>query len=522
MNVFIEPETCNAYQLMFLTSVYGYFLFQGSSMISDGSELLLLVPSISGIVGSVVLPVLGAVPDSLMVLFSGLSDDPQSTVAVGVGALAGSTIMLLTLPWFLSVVGGQVPIDNNGCAVYSKQSPEPGNGKWSKMGVGNSDLVKRNGLFMIFSVALYLVIQVPVFMGEPETVVVSAATIGCVLCVICFLWYIVKQYREQNAVVDEIVTEARVSAIRTGELSLLGAMKGLFASAASQRSGAVALANPLLGPLENTKEEMRKTVAPFFKQYENLSSGKKIGKEEFRVILRDLNLGRLTETELDRIFSTADSDGSGHIDFDEFVDLMMTLVRDFEILVDVDRFYGMAGDESESDEIPDDLLNLTPEEQQSKIKKRAFYLMFFGTLLVLVFSDPAVEVMNEIAVRGNISPFYVSFILAPLASNASEVIASFNYAKRKTKKSIQVSLTTLEGAACLNNTFCLSIFLGIVAVRQLEWKFSAEVISIIFVELVIGFIVLSRRVFSVIDGLTIMALYPASLVLVAILKRITC
>ena len=32
-------------------------------MISDGSELLLLVPSLAGLVGSVVLPVLGAVPD---------------------------------------------------------------------------------------------------------------------------------------------------------------------------------------------------------------------------------------------------------------------------------------------------------------------------------------------------------------------------------------------------------------------------------------------------------------------------
>lgn len=41
-------------------------------MISDGSELLLLVPSMAGIVGSVVLPVLGAVPDGAIVVFSGM------------------------------------------------------------------------------------------------------------------------------------------------------------------------------------------------------------------------------------------------------------------------------------------------------------------------------------------------------------------------------------------------------------------------------------------------------------------
>ena len=33
-------------------------------------------------------------------------------VSVGVGALAGSTIMLLTLPWFLAVLGGRVDIVN--------------------------------------------------------------------------------------------------------------------------------------------------------------------------------------------------------------------------------------------------------------------------------------------------------------------------------------------------------------------------------------------------------------------------
>ena len=37
-----------------------------------------------------------------------VSSHPQ--VAVGVGALAGSTIMLLTLPWMLSLVAGRVTV----------------------------------------------------------------------------------------------------------------------------------------------------------------------------------------------------------------------------------------------------------------------------------------------------------------------------------------------------------------------------------------------------------------------------
>jgi hypothetical protein len=53
----------------------------------------------TGLVGGVVLPLLGAVPDGAIILFSGLGDyeTAQETLSVGVGALAGSTIMLLTV-----------------------------------------------------------------------------------------------------------------------------------------------------------------------------------------------------------------------------------------------------------------------------------------------------------------------------------------------------------------------------------------------------------------------------------------
>jgi hypothetical protein len=80
---------------------YGFLLFWASELISNGSELLLLVPSIAGVIGTIVLPVLAAVPDGMMILFSGLGSKATFAheVQVGVGTLAGSTVMLLTIPW---------------------------------------------------------------------------------------------------------------------------------------------------------------------------------------------------------------------------------------------------------------------------------------------------------------------------------------------------------------------------------------------------------------------------------------
>jgi hypothetical protein len=47
------------------------------------------------------------------ILLQQLLNTVQSTFScqLGIGALAGSTIMLLTIPWCLSIIGGRVDID---------------------------------------------------------------------------------------------------------------------------------------------------------------------------------------------------------------------------------------------------------------------------------------------------------------------------------------------------------------------------------------------------------------------------
>lgn len=105
--------------------------------------------------------------------------------------------------------------------------------------------------------------------------------------------------------------------------------------------------------------------------------------------------------------------------------------------------------------MPDDIKELSPEEQQTRIKMRAAMMMGLGTLIVLLVSDPMVAVMSEMGKRTGIPAFYIAFVLAPLASNASELIAAYNYAQKKTASSISISMATLEGACIMNNTFVL-------------------------------------------------------------------
>lgn len=55
-----------------------------------------------------------------------------------------------------------------------------------------------------------------------------------------------------------------------------------------------------------------------------------------------------------------------------------------------------------------------------------------------------VDVMGAIGDRTGISSFYISFVLAPLASNASELIAAFNYSLKKTSRTIVIAFAALQ------------------------------------------------------------------------------
>lgn len=238
-------------------------------------------------------------------------------------------------------------------------------------------------------------------------------------------------------------------------------------------------------------------------------------------------------SSIEKVFKQADADGSGKVEFDEFVKALIGWALDPKkdygpgdsslkrntVATYMDDAGGDDDDEGEEEDVPEDLSELSPEEQQRRIILRSCNLMGVGTLLVLIFSDPMVDVLGDIGRRLNVSSFYVAFILAPLASNASELIAAYNYAQKKTSKAMAISFSSLEGAACMNNTFCLGIFLALVYFKGLAWQFTAETISIVAVQLVMAIIVFAKQTQTMMDAYCIMGLYPVSLLMVWFLEN---
>jgi hypothetical protein len=81
------------------------------------------------------------------------------------------------------------------------------------------------------------------------------------------------------------------------------------------------------------------------------------------------------------------------------------------------------------------------------------------------------------------------------------------------------SYAQLYGAATLNNTLCLGVFGLLIYLKQLQWKFTAEVIVIILVEVVVG-IVAFKTTYKVIYGVVIGSLYILSIVLIIIMDNV--
>ena len=102
------------------------------------------------------------------------------------------------------------------------------------------------------------------------------------------------------------------------------------------------------------------------------------------------------------------------------------------------------------------------------------------------------------------------------ARRGAAVARSYTFALKKTSKSIVCSFEQLYGAAVMNNTYCVGIFMVLIYAQGLYWSFTAETIAILFVEIIMVYFAY-KRTHRMIDGFLVVGLYPLALGLVAFL-----
>jgi Ca2+/Na+ antiporter len=520
MSIFPEASSMDFSSLVFMMIVYGYILMKGSQLIGDGSEMLLLMYG-PGIVGGLLIPILGAVPDCAVILISGLGsgekEQIQHELSVGVGTLVGSTVMLLTVPWAIGIFLGRKDIDTRTGTTVTK-GPKLTHFSLKTNGVSVIKEISGTAKVMMLASMTYLIIQIPAFFykNKPDGGASEEAPYALVGLIIaftafslyCYFQYASAQNRETIKLQQENLRREQWKKNIDNKLSSTEYQELIFKKHDKDNSGYIEAVELKSALAELGLRVDRITVQQILDQIDvghkdDGDEGKKDGKISLNEFKHAINLW-ISEGKSTKIVKNPDENDK--INNLENMDINLIPIKN-----EVNEQNSVKSEEEDEEEFW--------ELSDFQLKIKAFFLLLVGTAICTIFSDPMVDVISSLGTKMNISPFYISFVVTPLASNASEVIAGLMFARKKTTESISLTLATLHGAATMNSTLALGIFMSLIYFRNLSWSFSAEVITVIIVIFIVGINSLKRTIKlwqAVIVGL----MYPFSILIVFLLENI--
>uniref|UniRef100_A0A2N9J4Q0 EF-hand domain-containing protein n=1 Tax=Fagus sylvatica TaxID=28930 RepID=A0A2N9J4Q0_FAGSY len=404
------PCTTTVIGNIFLIAVYGYLMFLAASYLSHGSELLLEILG-PGIIGGLFLPILGALPDAMLILVSGLSgttETAQSQVSIGMGLLAGSTVMLLTVlqPW----------IQRRKIAYV----------KHKHVILGVLRHLKQHALGRL--------------LGEDGSFIQ------------------LMQIMMDNISATEL--RAFIVGIQFDGIDL---------------------------DLDVAVDKIMKDI--------DTSHNSCIEKEEFvDGISRWLNKTKRAATRV----------AGPH-----------TMTKDFDNFhKETKREHDLLDVGVQSDEVIESV------ESSKRTTIKAVLLLLLGTIIAACFADPLVDAVDNFSDATSIPAFFISFIALPLATNSSEAVSAIIFASRDKRRTASLTFSELYGAATMNNLLCLSVFLALIYIRGLTWDFSAEVLVILIVCIVMGSFASFRTHFPLWTSIVAFLLYPFSLALIYVLDYV--
>ncbi|KAH7843988.1 hypothetical protein Vadar_023186 [Vaccinium darrowii] len=504
------PCTTTVLGNLFLILAYGYLMFLSATYLSSGSELLLQILG-PGIIGGLFLPILGALPDALLILVSGLSgttSTAQSQVSVGMGLLAGSTVMLLTVIWGTCVIIGKCDIQNS-VAIDGKDTV---GFSLTGSGVSTDIWTSYAARIMAVSVIPFLVVQLPQLMSSTSgrhLAILVALVISLSMLVSYCVYQVFQpwiQRRKLHYAKDRYVVSRMLRHLKMHSLGRI---------------------------LRDDGKPNEEVIRKLFKTIDGNGDGI-ISFPEMRAFIVGVRFDEINLDEDDamkKVMNDFDTSHDNIIDFPEFFNGIskwlgeakrsgaasvnagadtMKYLDDFH--QQTKREHDLLGDQS------DETVEGVEKSKWTSIK--AAFLLLGGTLLAAAFADPLVDAVDNFSDATSIPSFFISFIVLPLVTNSSESVSAIIFASRKRMRSASLTFSELYGAATMNNLLCLAVFLALVYIRDLTWDFSAEVLVILVVCLLMGAFASFRTTFPLWTSSVAFLLYPFSLALVYVLDYI--
>jgi len=471
----------------------------------------------------VVLPVLGAMPDTLIIIVAGMGsrEKAQEEIAVGMGTLAGSTVMLLTIAWGGSVLLGHCDLNEEG-KMINKTLTKPFDPV--KTGVTCDSPTSKSAILMVISCLLYFGVQGPALFGLYHSRI--AAITGACLCFLCLFLYIAYQLLEPEAQKKKMRAARKHfhKMYAVGKIAEYGKSFG--------------------GLLDRNSALNLEACKSMFAHFDTDSNGH-IEKVELHALLTGLAISdseSIAMGDVDHWMEDFDEDNDGLIVESEFINGLRRWIvekrKDMAVpsvssrtggegqlpswvvtLPEADPLLTPQAPEGEDEEAEGEDENKEPPTV-SQIYTQAITLMAIGSVVCGIFADPMVEAVNNFSTASGIPSFFVAFVVTPLASNSSELVSSLQFASKKRSKNISLTFSQVYGAVTMNNTLCLGVFLLVIFLQDLSWTYTAEVFTIVFSTTLVGLLGYSRTTFKTWLSWPVLSLYPLSIIGVYLMEYV--
>ncbi|KAM3748294.1 hypothetical protein ACB098_05G097600 [Castanea mollissima] len=493
------PCTTKVWGQLFMIIVYEFLLSLAEKYVSSGTDLFFQMFG-TGIFGASLFHMLGTIPQVGLVLVTGVTgstDTIEALAIMGMGLLAGSTIMLLTLTWGSVIAFGSYDLSQ------PSNSPDIENKRpFSLTGYGVSTDVETyfTARIMIVSMIPFFILQLAKvlnsFSGIRIVVLVSLIVTLAFLFVYCT--YQVFQPWIQNRRLEYLMRKY--------------VQKNLLPSL-------------LTGGGRPNITIIRELFHKIDKNNDN-----HISADELRALILGMRIEEegLNEDDYEaKVMEEFDISGDSHITENEFIKGVSKWLNKAQQSAnnqghDKPKFFN-----SNSKKTTEEQIRLLAQKKESKGTDMAWlnyikaaFLLILGTAITVLLAQPLMQTLQEFSTAVNVPSFLVPYVVIPLALNYRQTLRAITSARQKTEKAISLTFSEIYNGVFMNNMMGLAIFLALVYIRDLSWDVSAEVLIVLLICTMMGIFTSFCIKFPFWTSILAYLLYPLSLLLIYVLTTV--
>ncbi|MED6157674.1 hypothetical protein PIB30_025452 [Stylosanthes scabra] len=542
---------------LFLILVYEYLLFHGESYLAAGGEQIFKILG-PGIFGASAFDILGALPESLILLGYGITMDVETRKMAIIMALSVIPLFIMQIPnlfhssssspRFVTLIVALTIALIFLISYFIYQVFEP------HIEIARLDYIKHNEVILsIFELVEEQTLRK--ILKEDGTPNVDA---------INKIYHEIRPNTgqdspaaEENNKLKNNLTEEQ----KTNLLKIFDKNNDNYITAEEFETGMTDYINQTKHALkylsrESLKKFYQTLIKPWIGHVKKEKELKGLISEVLKHVPIDVigglrnNEGKADKTAIRRLFEKADSDRDNRVSRSELkemikndhhfslhvVDVEETVTKLLEHL-DVDRDNEIS--EGEFVDGFEKLINsissthenqtwwgyaeeVTKQKQSKGILAwlKAIAYVVLGITMLSLLAEPLIESVRNLSREAGISSFFVSLILVPLATNFREATSAIREASYKKSSNTSQTIYEIYGAVFMNNILGFVVISTLIYVRDITWEFSADVLVVAIVCALMGIAASFRHTFPLWTSIPAYLLYLLSLLFVFVLKDV--